>query len=180
MFATVLAWTWLGQYERSVAYVRPNLQIQVGAFPKALIVDRSVVTWSMQPRWELRDGNFFITVDRGEVGPETGTEVRLHSAGGAAVRTITRTFGGTASGPPHQRDEFGLWIPYWLLLVLTLPLPLWTATVHRKRMARAARHQRGLCEHCGYDLRATPGQCPECGTAARSSLLTPGISSDQA
>jgi hypothetical protein len=51
-------------------------------------------------------------------------------------------------------------IPYWgLVLVTSLPGLLMLAILFR----RFRRWSRNLCTHCGYDLRATPDRCPECG-----------------
>ncbi len=51
-------------------------------------------------------------------------------------------------------------IPGWALVAATGALPAYWLTIVRRR--RAA--QTGRCTHCGYDLRATPDRCPECGT----------------
>ena len=50
--------------------------------------------------------------------------------------------------------------PYWFLtLVIGTP----AALVWRVGRRRRLRITRGQCERCGYDLRATPERCPECG-----------------
>ncbi len=51
--------------------------------------------------------------------------------------------------------------PHWfVLLVLSLGLLPVAIRAARRRRRRA----RGLCPTCGYDLRASPIRCPECGT----------------
>jgi hypothetical protein len=52
----------------------------------------------------------------------------------------------------------------WLVLV-TGVLPAWQAVRVVRRFRAKQRTNYGRCSNCGYDLRATPDRCPECGTA---------------
>ena len=65
-------------------------------------------------------------------------------------------------------------VPYWLTgLALTVLPTLWLTRPLRHRWQRRRRkhhiRRTGLCPSCGYDLRATPDRCPECGTTSATS-----------
>lgn len=76
-------------------------------------------------------------------------------------------------GRPRGNWKIGgrtLWIvyaPYWLLVALTAMPPLLLC-----RGALKSRRSPGLCRQCGYDLRATPERCPECGAVPVSTNKT--------
>jgi hypothetical protein len=82
-------------------------------------------------------------------------------------RNITFPFVNCEPGQPRGivpgafRTTQSLFLPYWLATMLTAVLPgLWwwrRSKINHRRKA-------GLCRTCGYDLRASPDRCPECGT----------------
>jgi hypothetical protein len=60
-------------------------------------------------------------------------------------------------------------VSHWFAVAVTaLPPAAWLGV--RLLSRRARRRDRGLCPACGYDLRATPGRCPECGTVAAADV----------
>jgi hypothetical protein len=61
--------------------------------------------------------------------------------------------------------------PIWSVAALTGLLPLCASVGVVRGRVRRATHRDGSmpCRSCGYDLRATPERCPECGRGAMNS-----------
>ena len=56
-------------------------------------------------------------------------------------------------------STFGVVIPYWFCVLMLCALPV-------RFVLRRKRRRPNHCRGCGYDMRATPDRCPECGRAA--------------
>jgi hypothetical protein len=89
-----------------------------------------------------------------------------HSSTGPDLVVTRGRFGfqyGVLNPTPRTRDYLHtVWLsgPLWPLVPCATLLPLLACRLRRRRI-RA--RKLGRCLVCGYDLRATPDRCPECG-----------------
>jgi hypothetical protein len=139
----------------------------MGAGEFKLTVDRGTPADALHPsppdgiHWESRgtlDGDGYPFHDGGGQWESLGFAFKPRQRISCGVHSI---------GASWTQEEVGLTLPYWFLaLVASLVPGLWIARFGvllaqywRGRRRRSA----GLCPSCGYDLRATPQRCPECG-----------------
>ena len=76
------------------------------------------------------------------------------------VRPSIKLGVGTFTDADLLLEGRGVVAPAWLFAIVFSALPLVRGIALYRRRPRL---KAGHCASCGYDLRATPGRCPECG-----------------
>jgi len=75
-------------------------------------------------------------------------------------------FGFGVMRPNADVEQTDLFIPFWFVCVLLAAAP----AVPVRGLHRLKERGRDVCKFCGYDLRASPTKCPECGAPSNRSL----------
>lgn len=138
------------KFDIGVRSAQGRVWLSIGAYPQMR------GQWSISWPKHFADGD----TDRAAInlqGIRTGLQLRgwLHADfGAAAYRNIF------LPGTP-MASNIKLLGPDWFMALLASLFPLRWAVV-RTRIRRM--RESAQCVRCGYDLRASPERCPECGT----------------
>lgn len=142
----------------------------------AIVLYRREPRYAQSARWSLANVSISrsIVAEQGELSyvrywpdapPPTGSRTNNNWFG---IRTLVGTY---SYRPPEDNNILrtgamsGWATPLWCpALVLGLIVGAQCGLALRQRRAR---HLVGHCPACGYDLRATPDRCPECGRVAQ-------------
>jgi hypothetical protein len=157
---------WILSFRMSNAFTRaesPTMVESLGASrgdAAVVWIGLGTPTMPSEVHWTYRSGPP-QDIGTGLTGKPT-TDLRF--AGAAYLVGEEHFFGATFS-------YHFLIVPLWQLVLLFTILPAVRFFNWRRRRLLAHRLRAGLCPNCGYDMRATPDQCPECGRSVPTALI---------
>jgi hypothetical protein len=79
---------------------------------------------------------------------------------------------GIASETQNDLRVTAILIPAYALFIVFLIAPITWISFRSTEIRRRRRVRAGQCMVCGYDLRATPDKCPECGAVSPNAKIS--------
>jgi hypothetical protein len=132
--------------------------VTLAAVASLVLCVATLVAWIASTRWLIRyhrQHRFTITMGPYGVGLKVGTYWTAYEGWNFDPATWMAPSHRLLYRDPRQ----DIFVPFWLLMLITLPLPA-VAAYHKLTRRRSSPLE---CPACGYDLRGTPDRCPECG-----------------
>ena len=165
-------WHWDGLYRAQMSpggltWVNKSFRSSSGMLRadiwRGSYLDRSIALYEWQTLERIRKEAARRSGDSATVRPDAWTYSDIRPRPAVAPQEsfgihYVRNRDQIAPGVVHSSFHAG--IPHGLVAALALILP---AVRTWSRLRRRHRHRVGICPECGYDLRATPDSCPECG-----------------
>lgn len=139
---------WSGHGAGGVGVSRSNFPVDAH--------ELAAVRGSKKVRWETRT----------EPTGMSPLEAAVLSVGMLARPIITGTSALRGTRGLRYSKQF-IGFPWLLPFLVSAWAPILLIRRYSRLRIRRQRHSKAQCIRCGYDLRATPEQCPECGGARK-------------
>lgn len=162
----VLSDTRRGENDGWKTAIGPELSSRLGW----LSADWTVVSWPAKrviPDDYFRGGFYRTSVPAGDTIGHAREEYGLGSVrwGRDWLHLYSKS-----NEPRLYYDSHVLRVQHWLLAMICGAWPMTSLFLATRRAIKRRRlMQAGCCKACGYDLRATPQRCPECGAVSSNS-----------